>query len=132
MSGDIEIYGAAFGQRLEADTSRDGYVDDGNIAWEERVVEARRQWPEARPEDFEKVGKRGWRDKATGLEFRQASGAPLLTVGSDANRGITCFFVEGGKLIFLCRADVPEGRYVHHGEIYAAQVIDGQIIRETR
>ena len=33
------------------------------------------------PEDFERLSKRLWRDKATGIEYRQAHGAPLALSG---------------------------------------------------
>jgi hypothetical protein len=130
MSSDPVIYGAAWGQQLTVDNSRDGYVDDGNIAWEERIAQARSQWPQASPEDFEKVGKRRWIDRATGIEYRQEPGAPLLTIGTDANRAISLFLVADGKLVFLSRADIPQGTYVRHGEFYGAQVIDGRIVKE--
>jgi hypothetical protein len=55
--GDDE-YGGSWGGQLEADTSRAGILDDGTVAWPERVIEARRQWLEAQPDDFEQVGKR--------------------------------------------------------------------------
>ena len=63
------------GQELVLDNPRQGHIDDGNIAFAERLVEARRQWPQARPEDFDKIGKRSWRDKATGIEYREVGDA---------------------------------------------------------
>ena len=36
----------AWGGELTRDTTRAGVVDDGNIAWPERIIEARRQWIE--------------------------------------------------------------------------------------
>jgi hypothetical protein len=47
--------GVARGQQVTADTTRAGVVDDGNIAWPERIEQARRSWPQARAEDFEKI-----------------------------------------------------------------------------
>ena len=112
----------SFGRKITPDTSRSGVVDDGNLAWPERVAEAARQWPQARPEDFDKVGKRLWRDKATGIEYREQHGAPLLSIGIDAVRFISVFFVLEGRLTFLARADVPEGVFVHHGSVTARQL----------
>jgi hypothetical protein len=129
--GTEQRYAGVIGMELKQDNTRAGFVDDGCLAWPERIVEARRQWPQANPEDFEKVGKYRWRDKATGTEFRQASGAPLLSVGSDAVRDIVCFFVtEPGRLIFLER-DIAPGLTVVHGEFYAAEVVNGQIVKKS-
>jgi hypothetical protein len=80
MSRDT-YYGGVIGMELKQDTSRDGFVDDGNIAWPERIVEARRQWTQARSEDFERVGRSRWRDRATGVEHRAADGAPCSVSG---------------------------------------------------
>jgi hypothetical protein len=117
-----ELYQGVFGTQIRPDNSRAGVVDDGSVAWEERIFEARRQWPEATPDDFEKVGKRLWRDRATGIEYRQAHGAPLQAIGTDATRFVSCFLVLDGKLIFLRRNDVPEGTFVHHGEVVGRQL----------
>ena len=125
-----ELYPGVIGMQIEADTTREGVIDDGNVAWPDRIFEARRQWPEARLEDFEKVGKRLWRDKASGVEYRQAHGAPLLDIGTDATRFISCFIIVGGSLVFLERSDIPQGRVLHHGEFYGAQVINGRIVKE--
>ena len=84
MSEYVDIYGGAWGREVKADDRRVGVIDDGNVAWEERVVEAPRQWPQGSPADFELVGKRRWRDRASGIEYRQAHGAPLLSIGTDA------------------------------------------------
>jgi hypothetical protein len=108
MSRD-SYYGGVIGMEIKADDSRTGHIDDGSIAWPERVVEAARQWPQAPSEGFEQIGRRRWRDRASGAEYREESGAPLLSIGTDAVRDISLFFVAGGKLIFLARADVPEG-----------------------
>ncbi len=132
MTGYVDAYGGAWGQEIKADDTRQGVIDDGNVAWEERVVEARRQWPQGSASDFERVGKRRWRDMASGIVYRQAHGAPLLSVGTDANRFISVFFVESGKLVFLERADIDPGVFVHHGQYYGAQVIDGVIVKESR
>ena len=132
MSNEPQIYGAAWGQQIQADTSRAGVVDDGNVAWPERIAQAANQWPQADVADFERVGRRRWRDRATGIEYRAEPGAPLLSgVGTDATRNICLFFVCDGKLTFLSRADFPEGSVVRHGEYYGAQVIDGQIVKSS-
>ena len=78
----------SWGMELKADTTRDGFIDDGNIAWPERIVEARRQWTQARAEEFEKVGRRRWRDRASGVEYREEDGSPLLSIGTDAVRNL--------------------------------------------
>lgn len=83
--------GVARGQQVTADTTRAGVVDDGNIAWPERIDEARRNWPQARAEDFEKIGKRHSRDRGSRIELVAKRGAPLLSVGQEKTRGAACF-----------------------------------------
>ena len=117
-----EFYAGAWGMELRANTTRDGFVDDGNIAWPERIVEARRQWPEAPVEDFEKVGKRLWRDRASGVEYKEEGGAPMCAVGTDSTRFVSCFLVVGGRLIFLARSHVEQGTFVRHGEVVAREL----------
>jgi hypothetical protein len=125
-------YPGVIGMEIKPDTSRIGHIDDGNLAFDERIVEARRQWPEARAEDFEKVGRRRWRDRATQIEYKEARGAPLLSgVGTDAVRNIVSFFVLDGHITFLERIDVPVGTVIHHGEFYGAEVVDGRIRRSA-
>jgi hypothetical protein len=119
---EADQYGPAWGAKLEADRSREGFVDDGLIAWPERIVDARRQWLEAQPDDFEQVGKRLYRDKASGIEYRHVSGSPLLTIGAPGSEGVSVFFVHGGKLVFLRWADLPIGTSVNHGPIIAMQL----------
>lgn len=58
-----------------------GHIDDGSLAYEERVAEARRLWPEARLEYFERVSMRLYRDRASGVESSRS--AALL---ADAGR----------------------------------------------
>jgi hypothetical protein len=74
------------GEQTTPDISRHGVGDAGNVAWHELVAEARRSWPEARAEDFEKIGNRLYRDRGGGLEFKATSGTPLLAVGREAPR----------------------------------------------
>jgi hypothetical protein len=38
---------------------------------------------------------------------------------------VSLFFVSGGKLVFLARADVPEASTIYHGPIVAGEVRDG-------
>jgi hypothetical protein len=108
--------------RSRFDTTREGIVDDGLIAWPERVVEAGRQWPQARAEDFERVGKRRWRDRASGTEYRHVDGTPLLSIGTTSSSDVSLFFVDGGRLIFLRRADLAEGTVVYHGPVIAKEM----------
>jgi len=103
-----------------------GSPDEPRVVVSSQVTSARRQWTEVPAEDFERVGRRRWRDRASGVEYRQAGGCPLLGVGTDSVRNISCFLVADDKLVFLARADIPEGTYVHHGEVTARQ-LDVQI-----
>ena len=67
--------------QIKADTSREGIVDDGTIAFPERIAMAERHWPRGRLEDFEQLDRRGrrWRDKATGTVYRKVDGCgPIL------------------------------------------------------
>ena len=47
-------------------------------------------------------------DKANGTEYVAARGAVLLNVGREQNRGITCFLIENGRLVFLHRPEFEE------------------------
>ena len=116
--------GAVVGGQISADVSRNGVVDDGNIAWPERVDQARRSWMEASLEDFEPLDSRGrfWRDKATGREYKALSGAPLLSLATEATRGISAFLVWGQRLVFLRPADYPEVLTGPIGHVYGGQV----------
>lgn len=111
----------AWGQEVTADggsAGRAGVIDDGLVAWPERVVEARRQWPQARAEDYEKIDRRVYVDRATGIEYRRPPGCPLLSVGTPVNAGIVCFFVDAsGELVFLEPAGYDPTVRVHHGPI---------------
>ena len=114
------------GQELAVDDSRAGHIDDWLLAWPERVVEAERQWTRANPADFQKTGKRTYVDSATGVAFKQVHGTPLLSIGTPANDGISCFLVDGGRLVFLRRADLPwESSNVSHGRLIAGEVRNG-------
>jgi hypothetical protein len=99
--------GVARGEQVNVDGSRHGTIDDGNVAWPERVAEARRCWPEARASDFQQTGKRRFVDRATGRAYRQAAGAPLLAIATESTRGISTWFVSGGSIVFLEPEDYP-------------------------
>jgi hypothetical protein len=126
MSDDVQIYGGAgFGRQLKVDSSRAGVVDDGLVAWPERIEEAARQWPQGRAQDFEQIGKSLYRDSASGIEYRHVRGSPLLTLGERGRGDVSLFFVRDGKLVFLARADLPEASVIYHGPIVAGQVRNG-------
>jgi len=114
--------GVARGQQVTADTTRAGVVDDGNIAWQERIDQARRSWPQARAEDFEKIGKRHYRDRGSGIELVAMRGAPLLSVGQEETRGAACFFVEDGRIVVLRREDFEQPLYGATGHVHSQQV----------
>jgi hypothetical protein len=101
-------------------------VTDGLDATPENVQAARRSWPEGRAEDFEKIGKRRYLDKATGVEFKHEHGCPLLGVGGAAQEDIDCWFISGERLVFLRRADRPEARTV----VVSGPMRAGEVIRQ--
>jgi hypothetical protein len=114
------------GEQLKPGENRDGVVDDGNVAWPERVEEARRSWPQARPEDFEKTGKRRYVDRATGVEYLRVPGAPLLSAGAEETRGATVFFVSpDNRIVLLRRADFPVELVGPTGYVTARKVTTG-------
>ena len=41
-------------------------------------------------------------------KYKALSGAPLLSLGAEPNRGVSCFFMQGNRLVFLRRSDYPE------------------------
>jgi hypothetical protein len=114
----------AWGKQVtdNADSSRIATVDDGNGATAERIHQAAAKWPQANPEDFERTGPRSYVDRASGVAYKRVHGAPLLSVGSDANRGITCFLVANEQLVFLQPADYDGRLRIHHGEVVGMQV----------
>ena len=118
-------YGGAWGREVKAeggDSDIIAAVDDGNTATPARIQQAARQWPQARPEDFERVGRNGFRDLASGTEYKVVPGAVLLGVGSEAVRNISTFFVSDGRLTFLRRADIDPVLTVYHGEVIGREV----------
>ena len=112
----------AHGEQVNVDSSRHGVVDDGNTAWPERIAQARRSWLQANPADFEKVGRRTYVDRATNVEYVAARGAVLLNVGGEQNRGITCFLIENGRLIFLRRPEFEGPLLGPFGQIRSQQL----------
>ncbi len=118
------------GMRLEPTEKGTGYIDDGTLAFPERIAEVRRiGWPEGRPEDFERVDRRRrWRDKATGTTYMRISGAP--TLGDRSAEAVDCWFVEGGKIVFLIREsrEAKRTRTIVHGPVRGGEVVDGRIV----
>jgi hypothetical protein len=45
----IDTPGPAVGREVKADTSRAGHVDNGLLAWPERLATALKYWPEGGP-----------------------------------------------------------------------------------
>jgi hypothetical protein len=128
-SGRGTIPAGAFGRELKTDDSRIGYLDDGNLAWPERVAAARMQWPEADPGDFERAGRRRWVDKASGVTYIEPGGAPLLS-SPDANRAIVAFLVaDDGKMHFLARTDVDVAVTLTVSGPVRGGVVEGNSIR---
>jgi hypothetical protein len=106
---DLNLPHGVIGMQLEQpDTSRPVVIRDGNENSPENLAAARMQFPEADRDDFTKVGKRKWKDEASGTVYREFSGACLLSLGS-ATVGVVGFFQDGGRLVFLQRLDMPEG-----------------------
>ena len=68
---------------------------------------AKRSWPQANPADFERVGKRTFRDRATGTEYELCRGNVLL---GDDPEAADCFFAEDDSLWFLRRRDRSQVR----------------------
>ena len=97
------------GGSVDTNNPRSGVEDDGNIAWPERVAEAVRLWPQADAANFEALDPKGrrWRDKASGVEYRALSGAPLLA-SQEASRGASRFIVAGNRIFVLRPASYDE------------------------
>ena len=106
----------------DTDSSRVAVVGDGNTATREQIQQAAAQWPEASATDFERTGKRMYVDRASGVAYKRVHGAPLLSIGSDANRGISCFLVQDGELVFLQPADFNAALTVNHGGVVGVQL----------
>ena len=112
----------ARGEQLTPNTSRAGVVDDGSIAYPERIEQARRSWPQADAADFEPLDPKGrrWRDLASGTEYKALTGAPLLASG-EATRFVTAFFVAGGRMVFL-EPDVDRTIHGPVQHVYAQRI----------
>jgi hypothetical protein len=93
------------GEELRADNERAGHIDDGLLAYPERVAQARRLWPEGRAADFERVGRRRMRDRATGNVYRLIDGCPLL--GAPALEDVDLWFVASGRIVCLIADTAP-------------------------
>ena len=76
----------------------------------------------SQPRRLRKVGKRRYIDKATGTEYLAARGAVMLNVGGEQNRGITCFMVTGGQLIFLRQPQFEEPLHGATGYVHSQMV----------
>ena len=127
FAGGKELPNAANGSwgmavKDDADRSRIATVGDGNTATAGQIHQAAAQWPQASAEDFEHTGKRTYVDRASGVAYKRVHGAPLLSVGSDANRGITCFFVANEELVFLQPAAYDPALTTWHGPVVGMQV----------
>ena len=77
-------------------------------ATDKAVANARRTWPEAKADDFERRQKL-WVDKATGIAYRRVSGDPML--GGADKEDIAVWFISGDEdgdgLVYLQKADEP-------------------------
>jgi hypothetical protein len=69
---------------------------------------ARRTWPEAKADDFEREGK-AWVDQATGIRYRRAAGDPGL--GGASKESVDVWFISADKtgdgIVYLRREDNP-------------------------
>jgi hypothetical protein len=90
------------------------YDDDGLYATQERVQLARETWPEGHAEDYDQIGRRRYRDRATGDDFIQVRGCPLLAIGLNEN-AVSVWFVVEGRFVFLRRADAETATSVRLG-----------------
>jgi hypothetical protein len=117
------------GRELTVDTPRAGYIDDGLIAFPERVATARRYWPETTSADFEKLDRRRYRDRASGHIFRRERGCgPLLSPTTEV---VDAWFIESGSIVLLVRDDRRETTAtVVHGHFGGYKVVDGRLIPE--
>ena len=63
-----------------------------------------------------------------GTTYMQVVGAP--TLGDRSAEAIDCWFVEGGKIVFLIREsrEAERTRTVVHGPVRGGEVVDGRIV----
>jgi hypothetical protein len=93
---------SVYGGRVDVSNPREGHLDDGRNAYDERVMEARRRWAEAPVSDYEALDDQGrkWRHRESGTVFVSFSGAPLLS-SPESLRGYDRLVVAGGRLFVL-------------------------------
>jgi hypothetical protein len=75
-------------------------------ATDDTIKFATRMWPQGRPEDFERDGRR-YVERSTGVEYHLVHGNPLF---GDDPEAADLFLSEDGSLWFLRRNDRPEAR----------------------
>jgi hypothetical protein len=106
MSKVERLYPGVIGMELKSDAPAVTTIRDGNENSPENLAQARLQFPEMPRKDFEPLGRRRWRDRGSGIEYRVFPGACLLSLGA-ATQGVIGFFQDGDRLIFLQRLDMP-------------------------
>ena len=92
-------------------------------ATDDAIKYAERNWPQARPEDFERDGRR-FVERATGIEYDLVHGNPLL---DDDAEVADVFIVEDGSLWFLRRPAGHPARWNPGGYSLAAVAGAGQL-----
>jgi hypothetical protein len=94
-------------------------------ATDDAIKFAARTWTHARAEEFERVGRRRYIDRATGVEYDLVHGNPLL---GDEPELADVFLVADDALLFLRRVDRPEAepRDGHDGADAGAVVMRPQ------
>ena len=112
-----------YGRKLEdgGHPNHIGGVGDGLDVNPETLDAARQSWPEASAADFERTGRRMWRDRATGVEYRRVRGCPLARLGSPVGSPVAVFYFSDGRFYFLARADQPQGESRRLGEVGVAR-----------
>jgi hypothetical protein len=75
-------------------------------ATDDAIKFAARMWPQGRPKDFDRTGRR-YVERDTGTEYQLVRGNPLF---GDEPEAADLFLVEDGSLWFLRRVDRPEVR----------------------
>jgi hypothetical protein len=127
VKDDLGLPHGVIGMEITSDAPTSTTIRDGNEATPSNLAQARMQWPEARRGDFQRVGKRRWRDCGSGTEYAQFSGAALLSIG-EATRHVVAFFIDGARLVFVERLDVEPGVSVNlTTPLRSGEVVDGQI-----
>jgi hypothetical protein len=105
----VTVFGSLpVGRRLEQPDRPANYAGTMRVlpqADKDSITFARRHWPEAKEQDFERQGK-AWVDKATGVEYKRVRFNPLVTTDPKTT-GVSTFIVTDDSLIFLRKADEP-------------------------